>query len=105
MVNETTPPIERAPPADDDSDEDTEAWHCDCTSGCGVTDSDECECVSTFGMSPHVRVVVLTIKVISTPIQEPAMKQVNSISMLYRRICPWWNVDPPAHAARHVQIG
>jgi histone-lysine N-methyltransferase SETMAR len=54
-VTGKTPPIEITPPADEDSDEDAEEWHCDCTSGCGVNDSDECECVSTFGMSRYPR--------------------------------------------------
>lgn len=36
---------------DDDSDGDDEGWQCDCTTGCNVTNSDECECVSTFGRS------------------------------------------------------
>ena len=85
-------------PADEDSDEDAEEWHCDCTSGCGVTNSDECECVSTFGMSLHTSVVVLMIKVISTPTQEPAMKQVNSTLKRYPRTCLWWNAGPLAHA-------
>ena len=46
--------------SDDDEEDECEGWRCDCTGGCGLTDGDDCDCVSTFGMScqaippPHV---------------------------------------------------